>query len=41
MGVRRAMALISDTKQVTGEGKNGPVKTGLTRGYGPASVPWV
>ena len=30
MGVRRAMALIGDTKQATSEGKCGPVETGLT-----------
>ena len=31
MGVRRAMALISNAKQATSEGKSGPVETGLTR----------
>ena len=30
MGVCRAMALIGDAKQATGEGKSGPVQTGLT-----------
>ena len=29
--VRRAMALICNAKQATGEGKSGPVETGLTR----------
>ena len=31
MGIRRAMALIGDTKQATGEGKSGLVEIGLTR----------
>ena len=35
VGVHQAMALIGDTKQVMSEGKNGPVETRLTRGYGP------
>ena len=45
MGVRQAMVLIGDAKQArvwqqetklaTGEGKSGPVETGLTGGYGP------
>ena len=35
VGVRRAMALIGDAKQATGEGKSGPVETGLT---GPAAT---
>ena len=30
MGVCRAMALIGDAKQATGEGKSGPVETRLT-----------
>ena len=30
MGVRRALALFGDAKQATGEGKSGPVETGLT-----------
>ena len=29
--VRRVLALFGDAKQAMGEGKNGPVKTGLTR----------
>ena len=35
VGVRRAMALIGGAKQAMGEGKNGPVETGLT---GPAAT---
>ena len=35
VGVRRATALIGDTKQATSEGKSGPVETGLT---GPAAT---
>ena len=30
MGVRRALALFGDAKQAMGEGKSGPVETGLT-----------
>ena len=40
IGVRRALALFGDTKQAMGEGKSGPVKTGLT---GPVAIrpcPW-
>ena len=35
MVVHRAMVLIGDSKQATGEGKSGPVETGLT---GPAAT---
>ena len=31
MGVHQAMALIGNAKQATGEGKSGPVETGLNR----------
>ena len=30
IGVRRALALFGDAKQAMGEGKSGPVETGLT-----------
>ena len=30
MGIRRAMALICDAKQIAGGGKSGPVETGPT-----------
>ena len=30
MGVRRALALFGNAKQAMGEGKSGPVETGLT-----------
>ena len=33
--VRRALALYADAKQAMGEGKSGPVETGLT---GPAAT---
>ena len=35
IGVRRALALFGDAKQAMGEGKSGPVKTGLT---GPVAI---
>ena len=30
MGIRQALALFCDAKQALGEGKSGPVETGLT-----------